>query len=119
ALRQVADASGDLVMRFHRIASEDGNPAAVDVEQPAQRTNRGRLACTVGTDESEHLTALDRERDFMQRVDAAEAFHHAIEFDDGSHGYFVWTLGGTVSSASTGMPCLSTPSLLSAERRTR
>ena len=61
----------------------------------------------------EHFAFLDAEADAAQRVNLAVSLDDVLEFD-GGHDYFA-----SAMSASTGMPCLSTPSLLSTLMRTR
>jgi len=90
------------------ITINDADLPAVGSEQPARHSDRGRLPCAVGPDQAEHLASRDRERHGIDRLESTVLLRHPIERDGRFHGsrYFG-------SSASTGIPGLSTPSRLS------
>ena len=119
ALRQVADLGCDRAVLLHRIVAGHADGAAVGMQQAAQQPDARRLAGAVRADEPEHLAAGDLERQVVHgdrgpvlSGDTIEAQHRAALAP--AHGCACSGI-----TASTGMPCLSTPSLLSTVTRTR
>ena len=111
ALRQVANHAGDLPVLPDGVVVHHADGAVVDMEEAAQRADGCRLTRSVGTDQAEHFAAIDAEGDAVERAGGPVALRDALE---GDRAHF-----GRAISASTGMPCLSTPSLLSTLMRTR
>src|SRR5688572_9589933 len=107
ALREIADRSGDIAVLLHRILAEHADGAFINMQQSADRANRGRLAGAIGTDQPEHFAHLDAVAHPAERFDLAVSLDDVLELD-GGHDYFASPI-----SASTGMPCFNTPSLLS------
>src|SRR5262249_59029763 len=83
--------------------------AAVGRQQSAREADGRRLASAVGTDQTEHLARTDVEGEAVQRGHRAVPARDAGK-GDRRRGHFA----DPGSSASTGMPGLSTPSRLSA-----
>ena len=81
ALREVADRAGDVAMLLHRILAEHADRARVDMQQPADRADRRRLAGAVGTNQPEHLAFVDTKRHPAQRLDAAVPLDDVLELN--------------------------------------
>jgi hypothetical protein len=79
-LRQVPDAGSNRPVLLDRVAPEDAHVAAVGMHQPARQPDRRRLAGAVGTDDAEHLSGLDRERQIVDRLHGAVPPGHLPEF---------------------------------------
>ncbi len=60
-LREVADLTGHEPVFADRIATHDAHLAGIGTQQSTQQPNRCRLASAVGTDQTKHLAAIDRE----------------------------------------------------------
>src|SRR5688500_20079507 len=92
-------------MLLHGIVVEHPDRAAIRVKQAAHQTDGGCLPGAVRSNQAEHLAALHVQRDAVERLRLPVLLRDACELDRGVH----WTR----SSASTGIPCFSTPALLS------
>src|SRR5688572_16964119 len=100
---------GNRPMIAARIEIEDPYRSAIRPLQSADGADGRRLSRPVGTDQAEHLAALDGQRQIRERLNRAVPLRDLIQRDHGVTGI----------SASTGMPDLSTPSLLSTVTLTR
>src|SRR4030095_11633396 len=111
ALREVPHAFGELAMFTNGVSPEHTNLAGIGVQQAAHQPDRGRLASSVGPDQTEHLAAIDGERELVDRRGGAVALDDTRRRDGragrASGSPCSWT------TASTGMPGFSTPARLS------
>src|SRR5262249_23540224 len=95
--------------------AEHLHASRVGAQQPADQPDRRRLAGAVRADQAEHLAAIDRQRQLVDGDRRAVPFADLLERDDRfGHGY-CWN----GISASTGIPGLRTPALLSTATFTR
>ena len=92
-------------MLAHGIVTEHAHRAAVGVKKAAHDANGRRFSGAVGADETEHLAAAHVERQPGKRLGRAVSLDDVLEVNGWRHG--------RASSASTGIPGLSTPSRLS------
>src|SRR5439155_4513867 len=67
------------------IHSPDLGASTIGEKQPHQQANRGRLSCTIGTEEAEDLAFGDLERKINDAALAAVVLGQIGHFDDGFH----------------------------------
>src|SRR5262245_31847467 len=96
----------DCAVFLDGIASEYDDAPAVEPQESAGDADGGRLAGAVRADHAEHLSLRHVEGHAVERGDRAVSLRGVLELNR-AHCC-------TGSSASTGMPGLSTPSLVSA-----
>src|SRR6185437_3314019 len=66
----------------------DPEAPGIDLLQMVDATQEGRLARARGSNDANHLTRLDFERDALQHLEPPEAFVHALGLDHGrAHQY--------------------------------
>ena len=75
------DPGADRIRLGHHVVTEDAGGAAVRPGQRGQDADRGGLACPVGAEEPEHLTAPDREVDPVQRPVLAVDLDQTVRLD--------------------------------------
>ena len=112
-LREVPDVVGERGVLADRVVAEHADPPGVGAQQPAEQADRRRLAGAVRADQPEHLAAPDVERHVVDGDVRVRYFMTARSTTTAGvrHGYRLPS--GT--SASTGMPCFSTPWRLSTD----
>ena len=116
-LRQVAHLFGHTPMLPHRVMAEHAHFPGICAQQAAHQTDGRGLARSVGADQPEHLATMYLQRQGVQGMGRPVPLRDPAQFDGGAHGPpSLLGCGGapdSCSSASTGMPDLSTPALLS------
>src|SRR5207302_9764827 len=80
--RHIAGETLDLQRLLPAIEPGDSRRAGVGVQQGHQQPDGRRLACTIGTQETEDIPLFDRERDLGDPALAAVALREFLDFDD-------------------------------------
>src|SRR5438477_3609247 len=90
----------------------DGDPARRRRHEAGDHAHGGRLAGAVRPEEAEHLAALDRERDAVDRPLRAESFHQLVDLDHRDRGEFKLELANREARDSRTSPRSKTMQLI-------